>query len=742
MKSLGNILAVMCTVVFATTVFAENESSSIYKYQLSGQVIDERGLSIPGVSVVVKNTTIGTGTDSKGNFILRLKDKRDVVLVFSCIGYKNSELHINSDNFDKPVLVSMSASLNQLEETVVTGTREEKPLKDIPVPTKIISKAEIQALNPVSMEALLQYEVPGLQIGYNSMSGLPYIKYQGMGGEYILFLVDGERVSGEGSDHNVDFSRFNVEDIERIEIIRGAQATIYGSNALGGVINLITRQAGRPVVAEVSTRYAGHNGQSYSVTGGVRSSSFSSITGLSWRKRDTYKIGDEKGKSYDIISPDGKVQTKSTEALSTAIYGGNIWNLSQKFRYSFNEHIKAELSGSFYRNKYDVKRDNKHNDIFGDYTVTPRFSYIINERSRLSLTYVFDDYFKSKDFFEAGYARTTYRDINQTVRLDFSGRFGKHETAAGAEFRHEYLKHYMFKDNSSRTVFDGVVFVQDTWKVFGMLDVVAGLRADYHQLYKWNLTPKVTLMLRPCDYFTLRAGFSRGFRSPSLKELYQEFDMAGIMMIYGNENLKPEKSNQFLISAETNVGRLNFSLSGYHNLYYNRISYFDGVVDGKKGWHYINAKNSRTTGGEALLKAKVLKGLTLTGAYAYVNDYQEVNGKNISLVRPHSITFSSIYNRKFRKVGATLSFHGQWGSGMSVYYKTKSGDYERFVYEPRTLCTANFSLNLPYGVSVGFGVDNIFNYKDKAADSALQLPQRGISFLGSLKINIADMFKL
>ena len=736
------IVTILCTVVLSTTVFAENESGLSYNYEIRGQVVDENGRSMPGVSVLIKNTTMGVGTDSRGYFVLKLKEKRDLPLLFSCIGYKNSELNVPSENLSEFVRVSMVPALNQLEETVVTGTREEKLLKDVSVPTRIIGRTEIQALNPINMESLLQYEIPGLQIGYNSMSGLPSIKYQGMGGEYVLFLVDGERVSGEGSDHNVDFSMFNVENIERIEIIRGAQATIYGSNALAGVINIITKKAGRPIVAEISSRYAGHNGQSYSASAGCRTSVFSSMTSVTWQKRDTYSIGDKNGKPYDVITPDGKKITKYDKAGSTTIYGGKMWNVSQKFKYSFNEHFKAELNGSFYRNKYDVKWDNKHNDIFSDYAIRPKLSYIINDKSRLNLSYIFDDYQKEKDFFEAGYSRMTYRNISQTARLDFSWQLGSHDISAGAEWRHEYLKHYMFKDNSSRNVGEGVAFLQENWKVFKHLDVVAGIRADYHRVYKWNLTPKITVMYRPWNFLTLRAGYSRGFRSPSLKELYQEFDMAGIMMIYGNENLKPEKSNQFLLSAETTIGRFDFSLSGYHNRYYNKISYYDGTIDGKKGWHYVNAANAKTTGGEALLKARVIKGLTLTGAYTYVNDYQEVDGKNTSLVRPHSITFSGIYNHKFGKVGTTYSLHGQWGSGMNTYYKTSSGNFERVFYESRIICTANVSLTLPYGVSVGIGVDNIFNYKDKAADSALQLPQKGISLLGTLRINIADIFRL
>lgn len=99
----------------------------------------------------------------------------------------------------------------------------------------------------MDIETLLQYELPGIQFNYNSMSKLPEITYQGMSGEYLLFLVDGERISGEGSDHNPDFSRFNIDDIERIEVVKGAQSTLYASNALGAVINIITKSANRPL---------------------------------------------------------------------------------------------------------------------------------------------------------------------------------------------------------------------------------------------------------------------------------------------------------------------------------------------------------------------------------------------------------------------------------------------------------------------------------------------------------------
>ena len=110
---------------------------------------------------------------------------------------------------------------SNLEEVVVTGSRSERPLKDVPVLTRVISQDEIKTVNPVDLNTLLEYTLPGIQFYYNSMSQTTSINYQGMDSKSVLFLVDGERISGEGSDHNIDFSRINVDNIERIEVVRG-----------------------------------------------------------------------------------------------------------------------------------------------------------------------------------------------------------------------------------------------------------------------------------------------------------------------------------------------------------------------------------------------------------------------------------------------------------------------------------------------------------------------------------------
>ncbi|KGN99315.1 TonB-dependent receptor [Porphyromonas macacae] len=727
MKKLFILLLILCTVA-SVTVYANNINRE-YPYKIHGVVLDKRNEPVPGASVWVVGSTIGVQTNSRGEYVLKLREKKNVKLRFSCLGYIPLEKEVLTGTEDVSVVsVSLAEAVNQLEEVVVTGNRVEKPLKDVPVLTRVISHKDIQMLNPVNLESLLQYELPGLQIGYNSMSQMPYITYQGVGGAYLLFLVDGERVSGEGSDHNVDFSRFNIDDIERVEVIKGSQSTSYGSNALGGVINIVTKKANRPVIASFNGRYAGENGQKYNLSGGIKRSIYSTLTSVTYRTRDTYKIGNP--------SPpqEGKPST------GTLIRGFKVWDAVQKLSCNITDNLSVELKGSYYHNKRAPQETKGFQDIFSDYTLNGRVNYLISPEQQLKISYLFDHYKKDKDF-ESGRVRTDYRNRTQTARADYVGTFGDHTVSAGLDFNYEYLKHYMLKDSADAKAGTYALYAQEDWKVGNKINFILGLRADYHSKYHWHLTPKLSAMYRPVSSLALRVGFSQGFRSPSLKELYQEYDMGGlgIMMLYGNPDLKPETSHQFALSAEYTEGAFNASVSAYYNRFRNKIVYAL-LGDNTKDRRYVNAEKAKTLGAEYIMRYRFSWGLTLTGAYAYVNDFQETKGKNTSFVRPHSITFSGMYSKRIGKVRSFVSLNGQWDSKLKTYDFSSDGTHTLAVYDARTLCSLNLGAQFPRGIMLMLGIDNLFNYKDKAADSSLQLPQKGLSLVGTLNLNFADMF--
>ena len=158
---------------------------------------------------------------------------------------------------------------------------------------------------------------------------------------------------------------------------------------------------------------------------------------------------------------------------------------------------------------------------------------------------------------------------------------------------------------------------------------------------------------------------------------------------------------------------------------------------------YINAETSQAMSIESIVRYTWQFGLVLTGSYVYTDDYQEKLGRNISTVRPHSMTFGLMYQKRLRKVGLNAALNGQWMSKMDTYsYDDEKKTFTKEFYEPRTMCSMNMGVTLPRGIALNAGIDNLLNFKDKSADAAVQTPQKGISFVATLNINLADMFKL
>ena len=158
-------------------------------------------------------------------------------------------------------------SISKVGEVVVTATRTPKLLKNTPVQTRVISRRDIERSDATNIQDLLTQTMPGAEFTY-AMNQQTHLNFSGFGGQGLLFLVDGERMAGETMD-DVDFSRITLENVERIEIVRGAASALYGSNAVGGVVNVITRNNAKSWTAQVNARLAKHGEQRYTAAMGL-----------------------------------------------------------------------------------------------------------------------------------------------------------------------------------------------------------------------------------------------------------------------------------------------------------------------------------------------------------------------------------------------------------------------------------------------------------------------------------------
>ena len=730
----------------ALSVRAEEEIAPATVATVRGVVLDETGAPLPGASVWLKGTTVGAGTNAKGEFVLALRKSGQQVLRFSFTGYKPQE-YVWEGKEDADLTIRLEPARNSLDEVVITGTRTPKPLKEVPVLTRVVSEREIKQINPLDFRNLLEFALPGLQFGTAHGSNLPTLKFQGAEGGYVLFLVDGERIGGEGSNGNIDFERIDVDNIARIEVVKGAMSALYGAQAMGGVVNIITKNADRPFTADLSARIGSRDEMKYSASVGTKLNRFSSYTTFSYRKSDPYEVKDQEGLVQEVHGRDSVWQDTSARG-SSVVLGYDVWSLNERLGYSFTDALKAEMSVGYYRNNLQNPYElDGIQDRFSTLTINPKLNYLLDENHLLTFSYMLDNYVKKEVYSDGFPDRKTMQDLTNTARLNYSGKPAeRHTLTAGVEVNTQKMHHYWFDDNSllDYTQQNYVLYVQEEWKASEAFSLVAGVRSDCHSHYGFHPSPNISLMYRWAG-LSLRGGYGMGFRLPTLKELHSAYPMGGFgFMIYGNEDLKPEESHQGTLSVEYTKGVFNGSVSGYYTKYRNEI--YLGTYeeeDGTLAQKYYNHESSRKTGVDVMGQVRLDGGFTLNASYSYVDTHADREGYNTSVFRPHSLTFTANYARQVGKVKTSAALNGRWLSKVDVWNKDDDGNYVLTPYYAYTSLDLNLGARFPRGFRLALGLNNLMNFKAKnaAADSSV-IPQRGIEVVGTLGINLADLLKL
>lgn len=706
-------------LILASILTYGNLSASQPPRQVSGRVTDENGQTLPYANIVLKNTTHGTATDLDGNYQLRIQRPGEYVIMVKYAGFipVERQLHLKNDTIIDFHLKEDALNLN---EVTVTGTRTPKLLKDAPVITRVITTEEIKKINAVTVKDLLETELPGLEFT-REMDGQTAISMQGMSGKYILFLIDGERMAGE-TLNNVDYNRLNTENIERIEIVKGSASALYGSNAIGGVVNIITKDVSKPWSASVNANYGSNNEQRYGTTIGLKRDRVSSLTSATYKRKDTYLLTD-------------------TAGTQTNVNGGWDYSVNEKLTWKPTDRITLTGKGGFYTRKVDnYENRGKKNDLYRNFNGNIRMGYLISEKQDLDISYTLDRYNKYDQYTKLGVDSLNYRNTQHTARAQYNYTFKPGNTlTGGAEFFRDELMSYQF-DGDTHDINDYILYAQHDFNVTERLNLVYGARMDYYSSFGAHISPNVSLMYK-LSPFTLRTSYSRGFRAPSLKEMYTEWDMGnqGWFIIKGDPNLKPEVSDNFTLSAEYARDRVNLSVIGYYNRISDKIATIYNA--NRDTSHYTNIDKSQLAGIDANLAVKCPYGFTVKAAYAYVHEDLKQNGVNVSSTRPHSATLGVNYEYERKNYRLNVAVNGRFLSKLDSNEANNEGTEFTPIHYPgyqNWKIVVTQSLFKAYTLQAT--VDNVFNYRPKfyAGNSPIS---PGTTFMVGISVSIDEIFK-
>lgn len=729
MKKKVSLTALLCCMV--VSMFAQ--------ISLSGKVVNaETNDPVVGANIRIDHSLAGCTTNGKGEFTISNLPEGKHLLSVTHVSFLPQKYTANTG--EKDILIKMTESYINLGQVVITGTGTHRRMSNSPVPIQVITAKDLGNANVTSLEDALVKLTPNVTTMTNGMGTT--LSLNGMNEDYMLLLENGKRLTGDDR-----YTRINIGNVKRIEILSGAASALYGSDAIGGVINIITDDAKNTVNVSNYTHYTSKGRFSENINADINSGKFSSYTSYQRREADNWQVNDTDENGY-----------KTGRPMSTGFMSDNI---SQRFAYNATDRLSFYVRGNYYN--YNTRRpetatyfkkgkkkdeDGKpiyeetqaytYNMLHDTYTYGAGAKYMINKSAYIDADFFADNYTSKYDYFlksgdfERGdkETRKKTRYYNATVKGIFKPN-SWNKVSTGIEYINENFSSE--SDNISfKNMYTFALFAQDEITILRDLQAVVGVRYLYNENFKNYATPNVALMYK-IDHFNFRASYATGYRAPTLSQLYAT-DEAKTASRYtiGNPNLKPEKSNFFSLNGEYTCSRFSIAATGFYNDIKDMINYRVlsdeeiqqmGLGELHEQFSTIrqrdNVDRSKIKGISVNANFYLGAGLTLGGGYIYTDteaktlEHDSKTNKDVVVITPVDKSVKNAANVHARwdhdwnnyHLNVNLSGHIQGERYSSTYgYAPK---YQQWDLNTRH----TFNLDT-FILEPGIGIENIFNKRD------------------------------
>lgn len=680
-------------------------------------ILDEEKLPVPNAHIIVKETQEFLLSDLDGKATINFQDKDLLTIEISFIGFQKTTQKIAAGNQIKIILKEDIVTLNSF---VITGQYAENSPEKAVQKITIIDKKKIEKMAAVNLRDALSNEM-NIRLSQDNILGSG-MSLQGMGGENVKVLIDGVPVIGR-LNGNVDLSQINLNDVERIEIIEGPMSVNYGTNALAGVINLISKSNKSKKVSVLANSYYENIGQ-YNLDGNVSVSNKNHTLSLTGGRNyfDGWKDGDA------IFGEQQRVADSSRY---------KSWKPKEQFfgKASYNYHLQ-DGNIKYTVGYFDEKISNRgfprnpHGETaFDDYYYTTRVdnSIIFNKRFKkdknIKTTIAYNDYKRIKNTFfknlttleetqtensgdqdttkfNQWVARSSFSTSKDSVKVNYEiGIDVNVEEAFGVRI-----------EDKIQQMGDYAGYASIEYRPFENTIIRPGMRYAYNTNYQAPITPSINVK-QTIGKFNIRGSYARGFRAPSLKELY--FDFVDINHnIIGNTDLKAEQSHNVNLSSNYTKIIKKYVLKMELSTFYNQIENLITLAQSNGSqFSYINIGDYQTHGVQlnnniSFNHFKFGLGGSYIGRY---NRLSETNNINKFSYTPE---LKSTFNYEFPKQQLFVAFFYKFtgelpGFGLDVnddIYQTYTESYH----------TADLSVGKKFwknSVQIILGSKNLFDVK-------------------------------
>jgi outer membrane receptor for ferrienterochelin and colicins len=665
-------------------------------------------------------------SDSRGTFIIpaeRFAGKPFLVVRIAAAGYQEAIDTVYSGT-EKNVVIFSSAEA--LDEFVVTGQLDRTRLSDAVQKARIIDRQVIDAKGAVNLRDVLQNEL-NIRVSQDQVLGSG-MSLQGLNGQNVKILIDGVPVIGR-VDGEIDLSQINLATIERIEIIEGPSSVSYGSNALAGTINLITKKKLKHKVTGTVNSYCETVGNyNLDATAAVNlKNSQLQLSGLrnyfdGWNPTDAFaELPEEKiadSGRFQLWKP--KMQYQAGAKWIIPLKKFTITPYGEYFyeRVTNRGYPRAPYYNSAFDDRYVTRRRNAgalfDGQISANWRVQGVLAYNFYERTKNTYLKNLNTLDSNLSISPTDHDTTEFKAMMSRASFVRKGPNKRVNFEAGYDINSETAYGQRIKEKE-QTITETALFT-NAEIIVKKLTLKPGLRATYNSAYKESFTPALNARYSEGKW-TYRAGVASGFRSPGIKELYLDFVDIN-HNIAGNPDLKPEQSlhSQFWIVNSRKIGKnpFNIELNGYHQKVVDRITL--AVDQTGVSYSYFNLDFFESTGGQLAFEYKPGES-SFRIATALVGTRSNLTTDNFSF--SPEILFNGLYN--WKRAGVRFAVFYKYTGKVQTYLTAVDGTaYQSFISDYH-LMDASVNRNFwNKRINLAAGVKNIFDVRSIGISNATQ----------------------
>ncbi len=732
----------LAVVLILLPVFAYPQTA------MKGKVTDKEGEPLVQAHVKINPSERYTLTDVNGEFRFDDIESNEIAITVSYLGFQTFEKKLRLNREEDMILPAFRLkAVRFIAPTyVVTATRSRRDIEDVPEPVTVISEDEIKKTGSTRLSEILA-EQTGLTLTADHGTG---IQVQGFDAEYTKIMIDGQPLIGRTAG-TLDLSRISVGNVKQVEMIKGPSSALWGSDALAGVINIITEKNTQPFAIDVNTGYSSNQTIDLGTNLSFQTENLHNSIFLNQNSSEGYRLNQasisKTVPEYQSYTAYYKTQWEASDALDVNV----------KARYYQENQQSTDYLGSLNQPILLDGKDQQH-----EYGLTGALNWDTGKGVKVEVSNYFSRFKTDNEYrYRLGDSLYEHSDfdqlLNKTSAQIISIWNNHHFTTIGGGYQFEQLVAERYSDKPFFNSYFG--YIQHEWMPDSKWDLSVGLRYDGHNAYNAQVSPKLSTRFKAKKWIHFRVSAGSGFKAPDFRQLYLDFTNPTVgYTVFGADNVDDKildlQSRGQIQTILIPFNQLNSEMDAERSIALNagidlffwkhvslRLNAFRNNVrdlietapiatktNGQSVYTYFNLEKVYTQGMEAQLRWELLEVLNVSAGYQFLDarrrfsEIRTIVNEGGHLEQKEFSSYEPMFNRSTHTANVKLYYlweqpdvgfnvRGNWYGRYGRFDQNGNGFVDENEYNPSYMIwNTAASKTFQERYELRMGIDNLLNF--------------------------------